>query len=91
MNLKKRIKSGVVVLKVAHENQTSTSVSRDACRPGIPSPHAISQRCRAVSMTGYGWDLSCVDGIDDRRGSPVPKKGIPLNEFMKGAVPKHGV
>jgi predicted component of viral defense system (DUF524 family) len=33
----------------------------------------------------YDWDLRPIDGIDEGRGSPVPKKGIPLCEFMKGA------
>ena len=39
-------------------------------------------------LAGYDWDLSPIDGIDKGRGSPVPKKGIPLSEFMKGAKPK---
>jgi len=39
-------------------------------------------------LTGYDWDLRPIDEIDEGRGSPVPKKGIPLSEFMKGAVPK---
>ena len=39
-------------------------------------------------LAGYDWDLRLIDGIDDRRGSAIPKKGIPLNENMKGAKPK---
>jgi len=39
-------------------------------------------------LAGYGWDLRPIDGIDEGRGSPVPKKGIPLSKFMKGAIPK---
>lgn len=34
----------------------------------------------------YDWDLSKVDGVGERRQSAVPKAGIPLSEFMKGAV-----
>lgn len=34
----------------------------------------------------YDWDLKLIDGIDDGHGSPVPKNGIALNEFMKGAI-----
>jgi predicted component of viral defense system (DUF524 family) len=36
----------------------------------------------------YDWDLRSIDGIDEGRGSPIPKRGIPLSEFMKGAKPK---
>jgi predicted component of viral defense system (DUF524 family) len=39
-------------------------------------------------LNQYDWDLSKVDGIGDGRNSPVPEKGIPLSEFMKGAKPK---
>jgi hypothetical protein len=39
-------------------------------------------------LAGYDWDLRPIDGIDEGRGSPVPKKGIPLSEVMKGAKPK---
>jgi predicted component of viral defense system (DUF524 family) len=39
-------------------------------------------------LAGYDWDLRPIDGIDEGRGSPVPRKGIPLSEFMKGAKPK---
>jgi predicted component of viral defense system (DUF524 family) len=39
-------------------------------------------------LSAYDWDLQPIDGIDDGRGSPVPKKGVPLSEFMKGAMPK---
>ncbi len=39
-------------------------------------------------LAAHDWDLQPINGIDEGRGSPVPKKGIPLNEFMKGAVPK---
>jgi len=39
-------------------------------------------------LVAYDWDLRLIDSIDDRRGSALPKKGIPFNEFMKGAVPK---
>jgi predicted component of viral defense system (DUF524 family) len=36
----------------------------------------------------YDWDLRPIDGIDEGRGSPVPRKGIPLSDFMKGARAK---
>jgi predicted component of viral defense system (DUF524 family) len=36
-------------------------------------------------LRSYDWDLSLVEGIADRRGSAIPKKGIPLHVFMKGA------
>jgi predicted component of viral defense system (DUF524 family) len=39
-------------------------------------------------LAGYDWDLSRIDGIEGGRGSPVPKRGIALSEFMKGAVLK---
>jgi hypothetical protein len=39
-------------------------------------------------LAGYDWDLSRIDGIEGGRGSPVPKRGIVLSEFMKGAVLK---
>jgi predicted component of viral defense system (DUF524 family) len=39
-------------------------------------------------LAAYDWDLSKIDGIGDGRKSPVPEKGIPLSEFMKGAKPK---
>jgi hypothetical protein len=39
-------------------------------------------------LNNYEWDLSKVAGIGDGRNSPVPEKGIPLSEFMKGAKPK---
>jgi len=39
-------------------------------------------------LAGYDWDLRLIDGIDEGRGSPVPKKGIPLSKLMKGAMPK---
>ena len=39
-------------------------------------------------LNGYDWDLSKVEGVGDGRNSPVPEKGIPLSEFMKGAKPK---
>lgn len=39
-------------------------------------------------LAAYDWDLRPIDGIDDGRGSPVPKKGIPLSVFMKGARAK---
>jgi hypothetical protein len=38
-------------------------------------------------LSGYDWDLSNVNGIGDGRNSPVPERGIPLSEFMKGAKP----
>ena len=37
-------------------------------------------------LAKYDWDLSKVEGIGEGRQSAVPKAGIPLNEFMKGAV-----
>jgi predicted component of viral defense system (DUF524 family) len=39
-------------------------------------------------LAAYDWDLSEIDGVGDGRKSPVPEKGIPLSEFMKGAKPK---
>jgi predicted component of viral defense system (DUF524 family) len=36
-------------------------------------------------LGGYIWDLSKVEGIDSRRGSAIPKKGIPLSALMKAA------
>lgn len=42
----------------------------------------------ADPLSAYDWNLRLIDGIDDGRGSPVPEKGIPLNEFMKGAKRK---
>jgi predicted component of viral defense system (DUF524 family) len=42
-------------------------------------------------LADYDWDLSCIDGIDEGRASAIPNKGIPLREFMKGAVPNDGV
>ena len=42
-------------------------------------------------LTKYDWDLRLIDGIESRRGSAIPDKGIPLNIFMKGAVLKNDV
>jgi len=39
-------------------------------------------------LATYDWDLSKVDAIGEGRNSAIPKKGIPLSELMKGAVPK---
>ncbi|MCU0858696.1 MAG: DUF2357 domain-containing protein [Pontiellaceae bacterium] len=39
-------------------------------------------------LVAYDWDLSKIDGIGEGRNSPVPEKGIPLSEFMKGAKRK---
>lgn len=36
-------------------------------------------------LNDYDWDLGEIDGIGTKRASAVPLKGIPLNEFMKGA------
>lgn len=36
-------------------------------------------------LSKYDWDLRPVPGIDDRRAAALPKKGIPLSSFMKGA------
>jgi predicted component of viral defense system (DUF524 family) len=36
-------------------------------------------------LAGYVWDLSKVNGVSDGRGSPVPKKGVPLAQLMKAA------
>ncbi|MDZ8118199.1 DUF2357 domain-containing protein [Pontiella agarivorans] len=61
--------------------------------PGNPSQYCylmfdVEPLDRCDPLAAYDWDLKKIEGIDDRRGSPVPKKGIPLNTFMKGAVPK---
>ena len=39
-------------------------------------------------LAKYDWDLSEIEGIGKGRRSPIPKKGIPLSEFMKGAISK---
>ena len=36
-------------------------------------------------LFAYDWDLSKVDGVGEGHQSALPKKGIPLSEFMKGA------
>jgi len=37
-------------------------------------------------LAQYDWDLSKIQGIGKNRASAIPKDGIPLSEFMKGAV-----
>ncbi len=36
-------------------------------------------------LAQYDWDLRPITGIGDRRSAALPKKGIPLSVFMKGA------
>ena len=39
----------------------------------------------------YEWMVSKIEGIKKGHAAALPSSGIPLNEFMKGAVPKDGV
>ena len=61
--------------------------------PGEPSqPYYLVYDVQPLDakdpLSKYDWDLSKVEGVGDGRNSPVPEKGIPLSEFMKGAKPK---
>jgi predicted component of viral defense system (DUF524 family) len=42
-------------------------------------------------LAGYVWDLSKVEEVAIGRGSPVPKRGIPLSQLMKAAKGKASV
>jgi len=39
-------------------------------------------------LAQYDWDLTKIAKIGEGRQAAVPKAGIPLNEFMKGAMPR---
>ena len=49
---------------------------------------AVKEVAAGDPLAHYDWDLRPIPGVDSGRGSALPKKGIPLSEFMKGARPR---